>query len=96
MTDMVLLSDITYLRTELGFIYLSLVMGLSSRKIVVYALSKSLSTDGSFLSLEMALKELGNTICIIHHSDRGIHYCSKSYVGMLKSKGIRISMSSRG
>jgi len=71
-------------------------MELSSLKILGYSLSMSLSLEGSIVALEMALAELGDVTGVIHHSDRGVQYCSKGYVGILESKGIRISMSSRG
>lgn len=86
----VLVSDITYLRTLSGFVYLFLVTDLYSRKIVGYHVSRSLGIEGAKKALRMALKLCKN--CKIHHSDRGIQYCCKQYIHMLRKKGIRVSM----
>lgn len=85
-------ADITYLRTAKGFVYLSLLTDMYSRKIVGWQLSDSLSIEGSEKALIKALKDCRNPAGLIHHSDRGIQYCSKSYVGKLLKKKIRISM----
>lgn len=85
-------ADITYLRTEKGFVYLSLLTDMYSRKIVGWELSESLSLEGSERALRKALKTCKNPAGLIHHSDRGIQYCSKSYVRRLLKNKIRISM----
>ena len=85
-------SDITYLRTEKGFVYLSLLTDMYSRKIVGWSLSDSLSIEGSIQALKKALKQNPPKKALIHHSDRGIQYCSKDYVKILKKKKIKISM----
>jgi len=85
-------ADITYLRTERGFVYLSLLTDMYSRKIVGWELSESLSIEGSEKALCMAFKGCVNPSGLIHHSDRGIQYCSNSYVKRLLKKGVRISM----
>lgn len=85
-------SDITYIRTEEGFRYLSLITDLYSRKIVGYKLSNSLSIEGCMEALKRALKLWDNTEPLIHHSDRGVQYCCKEYTGLLIKKGITISM----
>lgn len=85
--------DITYLRTTNGFVYLFLITDLYSRKIVGWSLGKSLSIEGAIEALKMALKgSKENRSGLIHHSDRGIQYCSCAYVDMLQKHGIRISM----
>lgn len=89
-------SDITYIRLGEGFHYLSLVTEVSSRKIVGYDLSHSLGIEGSIRAMRMAIREVGDTRGMIHHSDRGIQYCSREYIKMLKTRGIRISMSEKG
>lgn len=86
------ISDITYLRTNHGFAYLSLVTDLFSRKIVGYDLSRSLAADGSIRALKMALAQTKNTKGIIHHSDRGVQYCSNDYVNLLTAHEMEISM----
>ena len=85
-------SDITYIRTEEGFMYLSLIMDAYSRAIVGYDCSDSLEAEGALRSLSMASSRLKNTSGVIHHSDRGIQYCSGVYVEKLNRLGYRISM----
>jgi transposase InsO family protein len=95
-SNQVFVSDITYLSTYDRFYYLSLVTDAYSRKIVGYNLSDSLSLVGSLNALKMSLKELKDTEGLIHHSDRGIQYCSNQYTQLLKHKRIRISMAGKG
>jgi len=85
-------ADITYLRTNNGFVYLSLLTDMYSRKIVGWRLSESLSIEGSMAALEMALRGSPLIDNLIHHSDRGVQYCSNDYVKMLKNNKISISM----
>jgi putative transposase len=85
-------SDITYLRTEKGFVYLSLMTDMYSRKIVGWSLSESLSIEGSVETLKKALRENSVQKGLIHHSDRGVQYCSYDYVNILKKNKIAISM----
>jgi transposase InsO family protein len=63
-----------------------------SRKIVGWALSNSLSIEGSLKALKKAIGKTKRTQGIVHHSDRGIQYCSKAYVSLLKKHGMQISM----
>jgi len=90
--NQVYVSDITYLQTLEGFCYLALITDAYSRKIVGYDLSRSLSIEGSLRALDMALKSLPNARQLIHHSDRGIQYCSHAYVELLTKHGVQISM----
>lgn len=85
-------SDITYIRTDEGFMYLSLVMDAYSRAIVGYDCSDRLEAEGALRSLSMARRRLGESSGVIHHSDRGCQYCSSAYVSSLKRGGFRISM----
>jgi transposase InsO family protein len=94
--EQVLVSDITYIRTDKGFNYLSLVTDAYSRKIVGYKLSENLQCQGSIEALKMAIRTIRNTNKIIHHSDRGIQYCSKEYVSVLTRHGMEISMTDDG
>ncbi len=89
-------SDITYLRAGDSFQYLSLVTEVSSRKIVGWDLSSSLGIEGSIRAVKMALHEIGEATGMVHHSDRGIQYCSREYIRLLEERGIRISMSEKG
>lgn len=94
--NQVLVSDITYLSTRDRFYYLSLITDVYSRKIIGYELSDSLSLTGSLRALRMAFRGIEDTTDMIHHSDRGIQYCSNEYTQFLKRKGVRISMSGKG
>lgn len=85
-------SDITYLRTATGFVYLFLVTDYYSRKIVGWDLSPSLSIEGGIKALQMAIRQRKTTYELLHHSDRGIQYCSHDYVALLQKNGIKISM----
>ncbi len=85
-------SDITYIRTVKGFCYLALITDMYSRKIVGYDLSDSLELKGCMRALKMALKKVRPGKQLIHHSDRGIQYCSNIYVNQLKKRKIKISM----
>jgi putative transposase len=89
--------DITYIRTIQGFCYLSLITDAYSRKIVGHALWPTLEAIGCIKALEMAVsgrKKFANYL--IHHSDRGIQYCSAAYVSILDQGTIDISMTQSG
>lgn len=85
-------SDITYIRTIKGFCYLALITDMHSRKIVGYDLSDSLELKGCVRALNKAIYNAKNIDRLIHHSDRGIQYCSNVYTQILKRKKIQISM----
>jgi putative transposase len=87
-----LVSDITYIRTEEGFVYLCLVMDAFSRAIVGYDCSDTLEREGALRSLRQALAQLPAGSVAIHHSDRGSQYCCWEYVGLLESAKVSISM----
>lgn len=89
-------SDITYIRTRQGFCYLALITDAFSRKIVGYDISNSLELNGCMRALKTAIKTLGSDYDLIHHSDRGIQYCSNIYTEYLKKNNIKISMASKG
>lgn len=90
--NQVFVSDITYLRTIGGFVYLSLVTDAFSRKIVGWNLCSSLCVEGPLGALKMALKTVSDPKGLIHHSDRGIQYCCHEYVKLLTDHHILISM----
>jgi transposase InsO family protein len=90
-------SDITYIKTNNGFLYLYLITDAYSRKIIGWQLSDNLGSDNAILALYMAINQLpANCGEIIHHSDRGIQYCSLKYVKILETHGIKISMTENG
>ncbi len=89
-------AEITYVETIEGFRYVALITDAYSRKIVGYDLSASLSIAGSLRALKMALSEVGDARGLIHHSDRGVQYCSHAYVEVLAGHRARVSMAEVG
>ena len=85
-------SDITYLRTRHGFVYLFLQTDAYSRMITGWDLSDNLSIEGAIRALKMTIRQSPQTKDAVHHSDRGIQYCSKAYVRLLKKAKMEISM----
>ena len=92
--NQVIVTDITYLylRDSDSFAYLFLVTDLFSRKILGYKVSDNLSATSAVEALLMAMNNMTDIDNTIHHSDRGIQYCSHEYTRLLKSNGIDISM----
>lgn len=95
-TGQLVVSDITYIALDDGkFAYASLVTDAFSHKVVGYHLSPDLSVSGPLKALRMALRSYGDTTGLIHHSDRGIQYCSKKYIKELERHGVAVSMTER-
>lgn len=94
--EQVWVSDITYIKTTSGNSYLSLVTDAYSKKIMGYELLENLSAAGPVKALNMALKNRTYKHALIHHSDRGLQYCSAEYVQRLKDNHINISMTQNG
>lgn len=96
--DEIWVSDITYIETEEGVCYLSLITDAYSHKIVGWALGPTLETIYPLEALRMALATIDGETAhrLIHHSDRGCQYCSDAYVAELKSHGVSISMTQSG
>jgi len=94
--DAVWVSDITYVGNRTNPSYLALVTDAYSKKIVGYNVSRSLSVDGSLKALEMAMANRKvRSYSLIHHSDRGLQYCSNDYQKLLKDNRIRPSMTEK-
>ena len=90
-------SDITYIMTKQKFAYLFLITDAYSKKIVGYRLAKNLDSIHAVNSLQDAIKNTCQPISgLIHHSDRGIQYCSKEYTDLLNKHAISISMTENG
>ncbi|QLZ68060.1 IS3 family transposase ISAzvi9 [Legionella sp. PC1000] len=89
-------SDITYIWTEEGWLYLAVVMDLYSRKIVGWALSERMTKELVIDALQMAIWSRKPTKGLVLHSDRGSQYCSYEYQQLLTQHGIVCSMSKRG
>ena len=85
-------SDLTYIRTDEGFLYAALITDAYSRKIVGAHIGDSLEAEGCLLALDQALSELPEGKHPIHHSDRGCQYCCHEYVDRLQARGLAISM----
>lgn len=86
-------SDITYIGNRKNPRYLSLITDAYSKKIVGYHVAENLTTEGSLMALKQAIKAenpMGNTL--IHHSDRGLQYCSDDYQKLLEENEIKCSM----
>jgi transposase InsO family protein len=88
-------ADITYIRTGEGFLYLSLLMGMWSRKTVGFHAGDTMESEGAVHALETALKELPGEAFPVHHSDRGCRYCPHGYVETLAGRGLPVSMTYR-
>ncbi len=89
-------SDITYIQTEQGHNYLSLITDAYSKKIMGYELLDNLSAKGPLKALKSALKNRKYTHDLIHHSDRGLQYCSADYINILKENNVKVSMTENG
>jgi len=94
-TDQLWCADITYIRILTGFVYLAAIIDVFSRKIVGYALGRTLAAELPLEALKMAIGER-NTDDLVHHSDQGIQYCSHDYINLLNANGILVSMSAKG
>lgn len=89
-------ADITYIRILTCFVYLAVILDLFSRKVIGWAIGRSLHKELCIEALKMALETRDPAHGCIHHSDRGVQYASGEYVDLLKAKGLRISMSRKG
>lgn len=92
-------ADITYIKLLTQFIYLATLLDVYSRKAIGWCLSEHIDHTLALEALKMALKERKLADAkekLIHHSDKGVQYCSHAYTDLLKFHGIKISMSSKG
>lgn len=96
--NQVWVSDITYIETQSGFVYLSLITDSYSRKILGAFVHKNLDTDGAMNALYQAFLQVDpkDLKGLIHHSDRGCQYCSSQYTTTLRMKDIRVSTTQDG
>lgn len=90
--EQVFVSDVTYVESDEGVHYLSLVTDAYSRRIMGYELSREMKATDVVKALNMAVKEQVYLTETIHHSDRGLQYCSKVYQDKLKESGMLPSM----
>jgi len=89
-------ADITYLRLREGFVYLAVILDAYSRRVIGWELGETLQAELALAALRRALAQRPAPAGLIHHSDRGVQYCSAAYVEMLHAAGIAISMSRAG
>ena len=94
--DQIWLSDITYIRTGQGWLYLAAILDLYTRRIVGWAMGKRLQADLTLKALQMALHQRRPKEGLIHHSDRGSQYTSKEYQALLSRHKLLPSMSRAG
>jgi putative transposase len=90
------LTDITYIETDRGWLYLAAVMDLHSRKIVGWAMADHLRADLPLAALKMAITAQRPGPGLIHHSDRGVQYASAEYRKLIQATGFKASMSRKG
>jgi len=89
-------SDITYVPTREGWLFLAAVLDLASRRVVGWAMDETLETRLPLAALRMAIGQRGDVTNTIHHSDRGSQYASADYRRCLRAHGLRQSMSRKG
>lgn len=89
-------SDITYVPTRQGWLYVAVLMDLYSRRIVGWAMDDQMTTTLTLSALEMALQQRPVSVGLLHHSDRGSQYGAMAYQQRLATRGIRCSMSRPG
>ena len=89
-------TDISYLYTSEGWLYLATVKDIFTKDIVGWATANHMRTELCTKALESALKRYRPLRGLIHHSDRGVQYCSKDYQDLLKKHGMLCSMSRKG
>ena len=89
-------ADITYIRLREEFVYLAVVLDAFSRRVIGWALGRTLEAGLALTALRMALVERKPQPGLVHHSDRGVQYASQQYTEMLKQHQVQISMSRKG
>ena len=89
-------ADITYIRLQYEFVYLSVILDAYSRRVIGWALGRTLEADLAVDALKMAIRRGRVEPGLVHHSDRGVQYASRVYTDLLTEHGIQISMSRRG
>lgn len=89
-------ADITYIRLRTAFVYLAVVLDTFSRRVIGWALNKSLDVGLTIRALRNALEQRQPAPGLVHHSDRGVQYAAVDYTDLLKQHGAQISMSRKG
>jgi putative transposase len=94
--DQLWLADITYIRLREEFVFLAVILDAYSRRVIGWALDRTIEDDLILRALRMALAQRVIESGLVHHSDRGSQYASGEYTDLLKENGIEISMSRKG
>jgi putative transposase len=89
-------ADITYVRLREAFVFVAVVLDAYSRRVVGWELGEDLRAELALAALDRALADRAIEAGIVHHSDRGVQYCSDAYVAKLEAHGFQISMSRTG
>jgi putative transposase len=89
-------ADITYIRLRIEFVYLAVILDSYSRRVVGWALSRTLEAELTLSALQMAIRQRKPQPGLVHHSDRGVQYACNAYIDLLKQYGMAISMSRTG
>jgi putative transposase len=89
-------ADITYIRLRVEFVYLAVVLDAYSRRVIGWALGRTLEAGLAVSALTMALRQRRPAPGLVHHSDRGVQYASHEYTDLLQQHGAQISMSRKG
>ena len=89
-------TDLTYVRTAQGWLYVAVLLDLWSRRVVGWATAPTLHASLATRALQMALKHRSPSRGLLHHSDRGVQYASGEYRGLLRAAGLEASMSRKG
>lgn len=94
--NQVWVTDITYIATKEGWLYLAIILDLFDRKIVGWSMDSTMTQQLVINALNNAVRRRKPAKGLIHHSDRGSQYASKAYQSLLRSYGMRASMSRKG
>ena len=94
-TDQLWRADITYIRLREEFVFLAVILDAYSRRVIGWALDRTLEDELPLAALRMALTRRTVQPGLVHHSDRGSQYASNDYTDLLKAHHIAISMSAR-
>jgi transposase InsO family protein len=89
-------ADITYIRLRTEFVYLAVVLDAFSRRVIGWALGRTLQAELAVAALRMALLERKPSPGLVHHSDRGVQYAALDYTNLLQQHQATISMSRKG
>ena len=90
------LTDITYIPTQEGWLYLAAVLDLYARRIVGWAMSNRMTSALTIDALHMAIRQRQPQLSLLHHSDQGSQYTDGQYQALLKAHGIQVSMNGTG